>query len=129
MPAPTSLHGFDVAPTVDRMLGQPELWWQAVGLFVEHFAEWEPAWLATRGDDAAECRQVHALRSAAANVGASHLSCVATVLEELLSIRLAGRPVPVPASLRWYLQDCFREVWQSAAEARLGDCLPAARAA
>lgn len=129
MPVPTSLHGFDVAPAVDRMLGQPELWWQAVGLFVEHFAEWEPAWLATRGDDAAESRQVHALRSAAANVGASHLSCVATVLEELLSIRLAGRPVSVPASLRWYLQDCFREVWQSAAEARLGDCQPAARAA
>ena len=129
MAIPTSLNGFDVAPAVDRLSGQPELWWQAVGQFVEDFAGWEQAWLATRGDDAAECRQANALRSAAANVGASHLSCVATVLEELLGMRLAGRPVPVPASLRWYLQDCFREVWQSAADARLHNCLPAARTA
>jgi HPt (histidine-containing phosphotransfer) domain-containing protein len=115
---PSSLNGFDVGSAVERMLGQPDLWWQAVGLFVEHFAEWEQGWLSVRGDDSAEQRKVHALRSAAANVGASNLSCAAAVLEELLVMRQQGKSVQIPQSVRWYVQDCFREAWRAAAEAR-----------
>lgn len=116
---PKSIQGFDIDSAVERMLGQPVLWWQALGLFVQHFSEWEREWLATRGDDEAERKKVHAVRSAAANVGADKLSCAAAVLEELLSMRLAGQQVPVPPSVRWYLQDCFREAWRAASEAKL----------
>lgn len=117
MSIPTSLKGFDVDAAVERMLGQPELWWTAVGLFVQHFAGWEGEWLAARGDDALECKKVHALRSAAANIGANKLSCAAAVLEDLIVMRLAGKSILVPPSIRWYVQDCFREVWRSASEA------------
>lgn len=123
MTAPAFLTGFDVEAAVQRMLGQPELWWQAVELFVAHFEAWEASWLAARGDDAAERRMVHALRSAAANVGAGKTACAAAVLEELLGMRLGGKPVDIPPSVRWYLQDCFREAWQAAADARLRESL------
>lgn len=116
---PKSIQGFDIDAAVERMLGQPVLWWQALGLFVQHFFEWEREWLVTRGDDEAERKKVHAVRSAAANVGADKLSCAAAVLEELLSMRLAGQQVVVPPSVRWYLQDCFREAWRAASEAKL----------
>jgi len=129
MDIPLSLKGFDVELAIERMLGQPELWWEAVGLFVQHFSAWENEWLAARGDDELERKKVHALRSAAANVGANKLSCAAAVLEELISMRLAGKRVIIPSSVRWYVQDCFREVWHSASDARLhqsilAGCLP-----
>lgn len=117
MSLPSSLKGFDVDAAVERMLGQRDLWWAAVGLFVRHFADWEVEWLAARGDDALECKKVHAVRSAAANIGANKLSCAAAVLEDLMLMRLGGKSVLVPPSVRWYLQDCFREVWRSASEA------------
>lgn len=119
MPVPVSLKGFDVDTAIERMLGQPVLWWEAVGLFVQHFSAWEGEWLAARGDDELERKKVHALRSAAANVGANKLSCAAAVLEELIAIRQSGKPVFIPSSVRWYLQDCFREAWQSASAAHL----------
>lgn len=115
---PRELAGFNVAPAVERMLDQPQLWWEAVGLFVEHFAGWERQWLATQGDPDAERRCVHALYSSAANVGADHLSCVAASLEQLLRKRCAGHNTPIPPSIRWHLKDCFRETWRSAASAR-----------
>ena len=115
---PSSLNGFDVESAVERMLGQPGLWWEAVGLFVAHFAEWERDWLSVRGDDSAEQRKVHALRSAAANVGADRLSCAAAVLEELLLLRQQGKALQIPQSVRWYVQDCYREAWRAAADAR-----------
>lgn len=116
---PRQIKGFDVAAAVERMLGREDLWWEALGLFLQHYATWEKEWLAARGDDALECRLVHAMRSAAANVGASRLSCAAAVLEELLQINLNGRAVTIPSSVRWYLQDCWREVWREASRARL----------
>lgn len=123
MSIPSSLNGFDVDAAIARMLGQPELWWTAVGLFVQHFADWENEWLAVRGDDAQESKKVHALRSAAANIGADKLSCGAAVLEDLIVMRLAGKDIFIPPSVRWYVQDCFREVWRSASDARLRDSL------
>ncbi len=88
---PGELEGFDVAAAVERMLDRPELWWQAVGLFVTHFSDWPSRWRGALGDDAAERRQVHALRSAAENVGAVRLAAAAARLESALQRRLAGR--------------------------------------
>jgi HPt (histidine-containing phosphotransfer) domain-containing protein len=115
---PASLPGFEVGHTVERMLGQPELWWQAVGLFVAHFADWETEWQASQCDPASERKCVHALRSAAANIGAHHLSCVAGVLEKLLARQLAGdHSRPISPSIRCYLQDNFRQLWRTARDA------------
>lgn len=92
---PRELEGFDVAAAVERMLDRPELWWQAVGLFVTHFSDWPSRWHGALGDDAAERRQVHALRSAAENVGAVRLAAAAARLEAALLGRLAGREVAI----------------------------------
>jgi HPt (histidine-containing phosphotransfer) domain-containing protein len=115
---PGNLAGFNVPDAVDRMLGQPTLWWEALGLFVHHFADWESEWQASQGNNEAERRLVHALRSSAANVGADHLSCIAATLEELLAKRCVGQGTAVPPSVRWYLKDCFRETWRNAAAAK-----------
>lgn len=115
---PDTLPGFEVASAVERMLGQPTLWWEALELFVHHFAEWEVEWQASQGNIEAERRCVHALRSSAANIGANHLSCIAASLEELLAKRCVGQGVAIPPSIRWYLKDCFRETWRTAATAK-----------
>lgn len=115
---PSNLAGFNVAHAVERMLGQPTLWWEALGMFVHHFADWETEWQASQGNNEAERRLVHALRSSAANVGADHLSCIAATLEELLAKRCVGQGTAIPPSVRWYLKDCFRETWRSAASAK-----------
>lgn len=121
MSIPHSLDGFDVTEAVGRMLDQPALWWQAVGLFVDHFSEWETEWQASIGDDALERKRVHALRSAAANVGACSVAEKAGALEDRLLVRLAGGPGEVPDVLRQGVQREFRRVWQVAAEARQND--------
>jgi len=118
MSIPHSLDGFDVTDAVGRMLDQPVLWWQAVGLFVDHFTHWETEWLASFGDDALERKRVHALRSAAANVGARSLAEKAGVLEDCLLARLAGGPGEVPEASRQGVLLEFRRVWQVAAKAR-----------
>ncbi len=118
MLVPDSLDGFDVSAAVGRMLDQPALWWQAVGLFVAHFADWEAAWQGCVGDDARERKQVHALRSAAANVGATALAASAGALENCLLARLAGGAERVPEALRARLQADFRGAWRGAADAR-----------
>lgn len=120
---PNSLEGFDVSAAVDRMLGREDLWWEALCLFLQHFANWEAEWSAAQGDDMAERRCVHALRSAAANVGANQLSCAAAVLEELLMVRLAGKPVMIPLSVRGYLRDCWRTAHGAASQANYRYCL------
>lgn len=99
------------------MLNQPALWWQAVGLFVAHFADWEAQWQGSIGDDALERKRVHALRSAAANVGAHQVAASAGVLESCLLARLAGGAEEVPDALRGRLLADFRRAWQGAAEA------------
>ena len=115
---PGKLAGFNVPDAVERMLGQPTLWWEALGMFVHHFADWESEWQASQGNNEAERRLVHALRSSAANVGADHLSCIAATLEALLAKRCAGQGIAIPPSIRWYLKDCFRETWRNAAAAK-----------
>ena len=115
---PNNLAGFNVEHAVERMLGQPALWWEALGIFVHHFANWEAEWLASQGNIESERRCVHALRSSAANIGADHLSCIAATLEELLAKRCVGQGIAIPPSVRWYLKDCFRETWRTAASAK-----------
>lgn len=114
---PRSLDGFDVLAAVERMLDQPTLWWEALGLFVEHFAAWEQSWQACIGDDALERKRVHAVRSAAANVGAVHLAAAAGALEDCLLRRVAGGSAEIPASSRQQLQESFRHAWAAAASA------------
>ena len=118
MIVPRSLDGFDVIASVERMLDQPMLWWEAVGLFVEHFATWEQSWQESIGDDALERRRVHAVRSAAANVGAKQLAEVAGELEDFLLRRASGDSADVSPDLRQRLRDSFRHAWASAATAR-----------
>ncbi len=118
MMIPRSLTGFDVNAAVGRMLDRPELWWEALGLFVEHFADWESSWRGSVGDDALERKRVHALRSGAVNVGALDLAEVAGTLEAVLLKRAAGQMAEVPAGLRERLQDCFCRTWTVAASAR-----------
>lgn len=116
---PARLPGFEVEHAVERMLGRPELWWQALALFVEHFADWEKRWDNALSPDE-ERRCIHALRSAAANVGAHHLSCVAGALETLLARQAAGDPIAPPPFLRDHLRSSFRELWQTACLAHFG---------
>lgn len=117
MPVPHTLDGFDVTAAVARMLDQPALWWQSVGLFVEHFADWELQWLESAGDDALERKRVHALRSAATNVGATTLAAAAAELESALLNRLAGQATSVPDASRQRLQAAYRHAWGAAAAA------------
>lgn len=115
MPAPKSLPGFNVAAAVHRMLDQPELWWQSVGLFVEHFSGWSKDWHATVGDVILERKKVHALRSAAANVGAEQLSQAAAALENFLL-----RPLQASEDgklLRKQLEAAFETAWGAASAA------------
>lgn len=111
---PQELEGFDVSDAVARMLDRPELWWQAVGFFVHHFSGWESAWREVCGNDQAERRCVHAIRSAAANVGAMRLAALAERLEKILLQRIAGEDVSVPADLRADLATAFSAAWKSA---------------
>lgn len=118
MSVPLVVKGFDVEATVERMLGRKDLWWDALGLFLQHFAAWGNEWQAVQGDDAKEQRLVHALRSGASNVGANTLACAAAVLEELLTLRLNGKPVTIPPSVRWYVHETWREACVAAGDAR-----------
>jgi len=120
MSVPRTLDGFEVTATVKRMLDQPMLWWQAVGLFVEHFANWERNWQDSIGNPAQEQKNVHALRSAAANVGAMALSREAAALEEQLLKSLSGEESSIPPLLRDRLRDSFRQTFGAAAEAWCG---------
>ena len=117
MPIPRSLDGFDVMAAVERMLDQPTLWWQALGLFVAHFSDWEQGWQACIGDDVLERKRVHAVRSAAANVGAVRLAESASALEAWLLARQAGMAGGDADALRRQLLVDFRQSWQAAAEA------------
>lgn len=114
---PQELDGFDIPAAVARMLDRPELWWQAVGFFVCHFADWKTSWLAAVGEDQAERRQVHAIRSAAANVGAAVLADRAEKLERTLLRRIAGEQIEVPAADREALASAFDLSWGNASAA------------
>lgn len=111
---PQQLDEFDVEEAVSRMLDRPELWWQALGLFVVHFSDWVIGWQASIGDDALERRRVHAVRSAASNVGAIRLAEIAGQLETSLQARLTDGDVIVDAALRDALQQAFSAAWGSA---------------
>lgn len=114
---PQKLDGFDVEDAVARMLDRPELWWQAVGFFVLHFSDWKSGWRGCVGDDIAERKQVHAVRSAAANVGAKSLADCAERIERLLLQRLAGKEERIPDVWRDDLETAFDLAWGGAAQA------------
>lgn len=114
---PQKLDGFDVEDAVARMLDRPELWWQAVGFFVHHFADWKDSWRDAIGDDQAERRQVHAIRSAAANVGAKTLAGQAERMEQILLRRLDGSGDEIPEAWREELASVFDIAWGCAARA------------
>ncbi len=103
-----------MAEAVGRMLDQPGLWWQAVGMFVEHFADWPAAWAGSIGDDVAERRLVHAVGSAAANVGANALFAASRALEESLRQDPASHSAPGLAPLRDALRAAFARAWGAA---------------
>ena len=115
MQIPHLLEGFDVDDAIARMLGRPQLWWQTLGYFVHEFADWPQRWQASQGDAEHERRVVHALRSAAANVGA----------EQILLVGAIGVPGATTES-RIHLLAAFSLCWESAAEAwtRSGATLP-----
>lgn len=114
---PDVLDGFDVPAAVDRMLGQPALWQQALALFVHHFADWEACWHKAGDELTQERKQVHALRSAAANVGATRLAARAAELELAVTAVLKGEPAHGLDALRQRLLDEFRGTWKIASVA------------
>lgn len=114
MPTFDALDGFDVADAVERMLGQQRLWLQALALFVEHFADWEGNWCNSQGDAVRERKSVHALRSSAANIGASRLAACAAALEMAIAEDGASCRLNV---LRQDLAEEFRCSWTAASEA------------
>ena len=99
-----SIDGFDVKAAVARMLGEPELWWEALAMFDTHFGNWDSSWQADVGDISQERRKVHSLRSAAANIGAMRLALDAEVLEALLLTRPDEAATPIAEGLRRQLQ-------------------------
>lgn len=117
MPIPDVLDGFDVPAAVDRMLGQPALWQQALALFVDHFANWETSWHEAGDDLIQERKQVHALRSAAANVGAIRLAVRAADLELAVTSVSKGGAAHGLDALRQLLLDEFRGTWKTASVA------------
>ena len=102
-----SIDGFDVKAAVARMLGEPELWWQALALFDTHFGSWDSDWRTAQGDIALERRKVHSLRSAAANIGAVRLALDAEVLETFLLANPDAAATPTAQGLRRQLQHEF----------------------
>lgn len=117
---PGKLDGFDVGSAVARMLDRSDLWWQALGMFVEHFSGWESAWRLAVGDDAAERKLVHALRSAAGNVGATDVARMAERLEKALLRRQAGDSVDIPRCWRDELAESCRHALAIARAAGAG---------
>ena len=97
------------------MLDQPALWLQALGLFVAHFSDWEEKWQSSLADRNDERRWVHALRSAAANIGAVRLMASATALEKHLQTP-ADLPDVVAETMRCRLLEDFRQARRMAAE-------------
>lgn len=73
--------------------------------------------MAVVGDDDQERRQVHAVGSAAANVGAVRLESAARLLESALLSRLSGSEAPIDEALRRNLVDEFRQAWGVAGSA------------
>lgn len=125
MAIPRILEGFDIAAAVARLLDDDELWWQSLGLFVEHYGDWLQEWEGCRSDPVLERKMVHSLRSAAANVGAVRLAAAAEALEDTLSGRELASPAVI-AGLRHALREAYRRSWDVAAAAWQAGSAPVA---
>lgn len=109
------IDGFDVPAAIERMLGRPDWWMQTVDRFLEHFSDWEAEWHKAAGRPVSERRCVHALRSAAANIGASELAEHAGRLEAALHVGSRAEDIE---RLRGALGLCFRQACVRLAEWR-----------
>ena len=124
---PRNLPGFDIEAAVARMMGRVDLWWQVLAVFHVRFADCRDAWRQTQAqaDREGERKCVHALRSAAANIGAARLAAAAAALESLL---MASEDPMGTDSARTLLLECLDEAQHSAAEALGGMVSPPSKA-
>lgn len=83
-PLPLNLPGFEVEETVARMMDNAELWWRVLAMFGARFDDWDTTWQQSQATQETERQCVHALRSAAVNVGAVRLGEAAGALENAL---------------------------------------------
>jgi hypothetical protein len=111
------LPGFNVEAAIGRMLNNAELWWRALAIFHVHFGNWDTTWRISQSERDTERKCVHALRSAAANVGAVELAAAAATLENVLMS--ADFPSPALAPLRVVLLESYDEARRAVATALL----------
>jgi hypothetical protein len=109
---PLGLPGFEVDATVERMMGRADMWWRVLEIFHIQFCDWPTRWHQSQALHEDERKAVHALRSAAANIGAVRLAAAAAALENTLMS--AACPAPSLTSLREQLYECFDEAYDSA---------------
>lgn len=112
---PKDVAGFEAEQAIARMMDNTELWWRALAIFHAHYEHWEDTWRGSQAEFAAERKCIHALRSAAANVGADRLAAAAAALENAL-LHAADCPQNL-TSLRAHVLASFLEVRQSTQEA------------
>lgn len=110
--APQYLPGFEVDVTVERMMGRADMWWRVLEIFHIQFCDWPARWHQSQLVREDERKCVHALRSAAANIGAVRLAAAAGALEDILMSVACQAPALVP--LRDQLYECFEEAYDSA---------------
>lgn len=109
---PQDLPGFEVDVTVERMMGRADMWWRVLEIFHVQFCDWPTRWYHSQGVREDERKSVHALRSAAANIGAVRLATAASALESAL-LSSTCQPSSL-ASLRTQLYQCFDQAYDSA---------------
>lgn len=120
---PRDLPSFDVVAAVERMMGRADLWWRVLTIFLDQFDDWETGWRASQAVQENERKSVHALRSAAANIGAVRLAAAAAALETALQQPdTSQQPL---AFLRQQLHECFDEARRAAAQVLSHTPLPA----
>ncbi len=112
---PRDLPGFDIEETVERMMGRTDMWWRVLEIFHSKFGGWHSSWHESQAVRESERKSVHALRSAAANVGAFRLAESAAALENAL-LEPGGSQSSLTL-LRLQLQESFDEAQRSAAQA------------
>ena len=123
---PQDLPGFEVDVTVERMMGRADMWWRVLEIFHVQFCDWPTRWHHSQTVREDERKSVHALRSAAANIGAFRLAAAAAALENALLS--AACQTSSLAPLRVALYECFDQAYESATWALFEMTQPAGEA-